>query len=137
MDIASYEERSDPASLRMEKNWKRPYLYLKTESQNWEQWTIKWLEKIKWKRLRSRTWTQCKENNKIWNLISVLVIITPKEISAAAAFLPLLLRRRRRPSPPLPFSALFHRLRRHNVEIQPKIRYKRKQNETHYENITH
>ena len=39
------------------KNWKRPYLYVKTESQNWGQWTIKWLEKIKWKRLRNRTWT--------------------------------------------------------------------------------
>ena len=39
------------------KNWKRPYFYLKTESQNWGQWTIKWLEKIKWKRLRNRTWT--------------------------------------------------------------------------------
>ena len=39
------------------KNWKRPYLYLKKESQNWGPWTIKWLEKIKWKRLRNRTWT--------------------------------------------------------------------------------
>jgi hypothetical protein len=39
------------------KNWKGPYLYLKTESQNWGQWTIKWLEKIKWKKLRNRTWT--------------------------------------------------------------------------------
>ena len=25
----------------------------------------------------------------------------------------------------------------HNVEIPPKTRYKQKQNETHYENITH
>jgi hypothetical protein len=30
---------------------------LKTKGQNWGQWTIKWLEKIKWKRLRNRTWT--------------------------------------------------------------------------------
>ena len=36
------------------KNWNRAwYLYLKTEGQNWGQWTIKWLEKIKWKRLRN------------------------------------------------------------------------------------
>jgi hypothetical protein len=39
------------------KNWKKPYLYLKTEGQNWGLWTIKWLGKIKWKRLRNRTWT--------------------------------------------------------------------------------
>ena len=30
---------------------------LKTKNQNWGQWTIKWLEKIKWKRLRNRDWT--------------------------------------------------------------------------------
>jgi hypothetical protein len=27
------------------------------EGQNWGQRTRKWLEKIKWKRLRNRTWT--------------------------------------------------------------------------------
>jgi hypothetical protein len=32
---------------------------------------------------------------------------------------------------------LRRRRRRHNVEIPPKTRYKQKQNETHYENITH
>ena len=43
------------------KNWKRPYLYLNTESQNWGQWTIKWLEKIKWKRLRNRAWSSSEQ----------------------------------------------------------------------------
>ena len=109
MDIASYEERSDPESLRIKKNWKRPHLYLKTESQNWWQWTIKWLEKIKWKRLRSRTWIQCKENNEIWNLISVLVIIThkrpppPSSSSSSSATTVALLRSSPLPLPP--FSA--------------------------------
>jgi hypothetical protein len=60
-DNASYEKGSNPESLRMERDWKRPYLYLKTEGQNWGQWTIKWLEKIKWKRLRNITWTQSEQ----------------------------------------------------------------------------
>jgi hypothetical protein len=34
MDIASYEERGDPESLRMERTEKKAYLYLKTEGQN-------------------------------------------------------------------------------------------------------
>jgi hypothetical protein len=47
------------------------------------------------------------------------------------------------PLPPLASSssaAVLHLLRRrgsNSVEIPPKTRYKEKQNETHYENITH
>ena len=71
-----------------------------------------------------KTWTIWKKSKwnsemiwKIWK-IYVLVIVTPKRDI-------LLLRRRRR-----------HRLR-DSVEIPPKTRYKQKQNETYYENITH
>jgi hypothetical protein len=34
MGIASYEARSDPESLRMERTEKKAYLYLKIKSQN-------------------------------------------------------------------------------------------------------
>ena len=51
----------------------------------------------------------------------MLVIITPKETSSSSSALP-------------PFLLL---LLHDSVEIPPKTRYKQKQNETHYENITH
>ena len=60
--------------------------------------------------------------------------------------LSLLLLRRRPPLPPPPPSSsaavlLLRRRRRrsgsNSVEIPPKTGYKQKQNETHYENITH
>jgi hypothetical protein len=65
-----------------------------------------------------KIWKKSKlKREKIWKIwkISVLVIITPKEIS----------------------SLLIRRSDSNSVEISPKTRYKEKHNETHYENITH
>jgi hypothetical protein len=91
----------------------------------WKIWRkSKWNSEKIWK-----IWKKGKLNSemilKIWK-ISVLVIFTPKETSSSS--LPL-------PPPPAAETAAIYTY--HNVEIQPKIRYKQKQNETHYENITH
>ena len=93
------------------------------------------LKNSEWRILNERDWEtelELKVNNKIWNLISVLVIITPKETSSN---LP--------PPPPSLFllllllHLLFHDRPLSLPPLPPsKTRYKQKRNET-LENITH
>ena len=106
-----------PWVLTNGKDWNRPYLYWKTESQNWGQWTIKWLEKIKWKRLRSRTLTQCREQYNMKLDLCVSHNYTqrdprscrfppptpPPPLSSSSSYSATVLLR---PSPPPPLSAL-------------------------------
>jgi len=83
MDIASYEERSDPGSLRMERTEKDHTFVRRQRARTEDNGHYS-----DWRRLNERDWEtelELNVNNKIWNLIYVLVIITPKETSSFRA----------------------------------------------------